>query len=389
MTSLLPRLLALFALALPAALHSENTYSIQPLLDRKAPPPSPLIHDDRRVTFFFRAPQVDEVVLAWGEWKPEQHPMERSTDGLWSVTVGPVEPGLYGYNFIVDGLWVLDRANPTVKAGTVVYSSLVDVPGKPPRFDQRQNVPQGAVHIHHFYAPELDRMRGYRVYTPPGYDPAGEQRYPVLYLRHGMGDHEGNWTQEGRADVILDNLIAAGKAEPMIVVMPNGLLDGSWAGGSMPEGIEGLERELFRDIMLQVEQRYRVKTGPAHTAIAGLSMGGGQSFLIGLRHPERFGWVGDFSSGLLSAVEFKVEERIPGLYDRAEEVNKHYGLIYLACGTDDPRLEGHQELVAELRAHNIDVAYHETPGGHEWSVWREELRNLAQQLFKKSPTKKQ
>ncbi|KAF0095100.1 MAG: esterase [Puniceicoccaceae bacterium 5H] len=379
----LAAILTLTSLTTPftSAATEKNTYSVAGWWDSEHEPFSPVIHEDRSVTFRVRAPDAASVTLALGEWTVEKHELQRGEDGVWSVTVDPLEPEIYGYNFIVDGLPVLDRTNPNVKAGTMVYSSLLEIPGEPPRFYERQNVPQGVTHIHHFDSTAVGEMRSFYVHTPPGYDPDGKTRYPVLYLRHGGGDHAGSWSAEGRAGVILDNLIAKGEAEPMIIVMPYGLLDGSWASGSTQEGIDTLEHELFDDIAPIVQQAYRIEPGAQNTAIAGLSMGGGQAFLMGLHYPERFDWIGDFSSGLLSAVEFDVEDRVPGLLGRADQVNRQFDLIYLACGSDDPRILGHREFAQKLRDAGIEVTFHEMPGGHEWSVWRHELRNFLQRVF--------
>ena len=188
-------------------------------------------------------------------------------------------------------------------------------PGNPPRFDEVRNVPHGALQIRTYTSTPLKESRKLYVYTPPQYDTEPGRRFPVLYLRHGSGDNEENWSDTGRAGVILDNLIAQHKAVPMIIVMPNGDTDGSWAGGSSPEGIELLTQELLTDIIPMIDRTYRVARGRENRAITGLSMGGGQAFTMGLKHMDMFAWVGEFSSGLVSDTEFQLEKYLPGFLE--------------------------------------------------------------------------
>jgi enterochelin esterase-like enzyme len=219
------------------------------------------------------------------------------------------------------------------------------------------------------------------VYTPPQYDLEPNRRFPVQYLRHGSGDNEENWSTTGRAGVILDNLIAQHKAVPMLIVMPNGDTDGSWAGGSSPEGIEMLSQELLSDIIPMIERTYRVAAGRENRAITGLSMGGGQAFTIGLKHLELFAWVGEFSSGLVSDREFRLEKHLPGFVDRPDAVNRKLKLLFLSCGTEDPRYLGQLDLADNLKGHNIRYMWYPTPGVHEWKVWRHALAEFAQKVF--------
>ena len=262
---------------------------------------SPEVHPDRTITFRLRAPEANTVSLSFGGSKP----MTKDATGVWTATAGPMAPEIYQYNFVVDGVRILDPGNPNLKNGRALDASVVEVPGNPPRFDEVQAVAHGAVQIRMYSSTPLKKLRTLYVYTPPQYDTETSRRFPVLYLRHGSGDTEENWSDTGRAGVILDNLIAARKAVPMIVVMPNGDTDGTWGGGSSPEGIELLGQELLTDIMPMIEKVYRVAAGRENRAITGLSMGGGQAFTIGLKHMDLFAWVGEFSSGLVSDTEFR------------------------------------------------------------------------------------
>jgi enterochelin esterase-like enzyme len=338
---------------------------------------SPQVNPDRTVTFRLRAPEASQVSLSFAGSKP----MTKDAAGVWSATVGPLAPEIYQYNFVVDGVRILDPGNPNLKNGRTPDASIVEVPGNPPRFDEVQPVPHGALQIRMYPSTPLKKLRKLYVYTPPHYDTEASRRFPVLYLRHGSGDTEENWSDTGRAGVILDNLIARGKAVPMIVVMPNGDTDGSWAGGSSPEGIELLGQELLTDIIPMIEKTYRVARGRENRAIAGLSMGGGQAFTIGLKHMDQFAWVAEFSSGLVSDTEFRLDHHLPGFLDHPDEVNRKLRLLFLSCGTEDPRYPGQLDLTDLLKAHNIKYAWFPTPGVHEWKVWRNALNEFAQKLF--------
>jgi enterochelin esterase-like enzyme len=181
--------------------------------------------------------------------------------------------------------------------------------------------------------------------------------------------------------VILDNLIAQHKAVPMIIVMPNGDTDGSWAGGSSPEGIDILTQELLSDIIPMIDRTYRVAPGRENRAITGLSMGGGQAFTMGLRHMDLFAWVGEFSSGLVSDTEFHLDKYLPGFLDHPDDVNRKLKLLFLSCGTEDPRYPGQLDLIDNLKQHNIRYVWYPSPGVHEWKVWRHALAEFAQKAF--------
>jgi enterochelin esterase family protein len=339
---------------------------------------SPEIHADGTVTFRIRAPQAAEVSLSLGGSRR----MTKDESGLWSITIGPLEPEIYEYSFLVDGARVLDTANPLLKTGQQVSANLLDVPASPPRFDQAQDVPHGAIHILSYTSTPLKQRRQLYVYTPPQYDADAARRFPVVYLRHGSGDDESTWSIEGRAGVILENLIARGKAVPAIIVMTNGDTDRTWAGGSSPEAMDLLGRELLGDVIPLVEKTYRVAPGREARAIVGLSMGGGQAFTIGLRNPDHFAWVGEFSSGLISEADFQLSKHIPGLLEKPAITNGRFKLLHLACGAEDPRLNGQLNLVDELKAHQIRHVWFQTPGAHEWKVWRHALADFLQKTFR-------
>lgn len=364
------------------ARHPVNTYSIQGWWGPPPPPFSPVVTADGRITFRIKAPKASAINLLFGEWNVTPQPMPKDSSGVWTITINPVPPGIYAYLFSVDGVQTLDFNNPVTKAGTQVYSSIVEVPGTPPRFDQLQQVPHGSLDIISYYAKGLQRMRSMYVYVPPQYFTNPQTSFPVLYLRHGGGDNESSWTQAaGRADVIVENLIAEGKAVPMIIVMTNGLTDGTWAGGSTPKAMNSLEGELLTEVLPLIEKRYKVRQEAAGRAIAGLSMGGGQAFVMGLRHTEKFAWVGEFSAGLLSTVDLNLDTLLPGIVN-AQTLNPNLKLLWIGCGKADPRYIGHLDLIRTLQKRNIRYEFHDGSGGHEWSVWRAQLAGFAQKIFR-------
>jgi enterochelin esterase-like enzyme len=354
--------------------HSSGATSAQPRLI------SPEVKADRTVTFRLRAPQAKEVALSFKGSKP----MTKDESGIWTATIGPLEPEIYQYNFILDGVRILDPANPNIKNGRSLDASVVEISGNPPRFDEIQTVAHGTLGIRTYNSTPLKRLRKLYVYTPPQYDTEPVRRFPVLYLRHGSGDNEENWSDIGRAGVILDNLIARHSAVPMIIVMPNGDTDGTWAGGSSPEAIDLLTEELLIDIMPMIERTYRVAAGRENRAITGLSMGGGQAFTMGLKHLDLFAWVGQFSSGLVSDTDFRLDRHLPGFLDHPQEVNSKLKMLFLSCGTEDPRLPGQLDLTDTLKQHGIRYVWYSTPGAHEWKVWRHALFAFAQKVFQES-----
>jgi len=377
-------LLAIFLIASIAYSKAQtpaNTYSVKSWFGPPAPTFSPVVNSDRTITFRFKAPKATAVDLLFGEWDVKPQTMKKDTAGVWAITTTQLEPGVYSYVYSVDGIQTLDPVNPLTKIGTQIYSSIVEIPGTPPRFDEVQNVPHGTLQIQKYISTALKQLRSLYVYLPADYYSGSLKTYPVLYLRHGAGDNESSWTQaSGKADVIADNLIAAQKAKPMIIVMTNGLTDGSWAGGSSEEGLKKLGDELTTDVIPLIEKTYRVKKDRESRAIAGLSMGGGQSFVIGLRNLDKFSYIGEFSSGLLSDKDLKIDQYVPGVFNAA--LNEKLKLLWIGCGKDDPRYPGHIQLIENLKQHGIKYRSLFIPGGHEWHVWRVQLNDFMQQLFK-------
>ena len=308
--------------------------------------------------------------------------MTNDTKGNWSVTLGPLVPELYGYSFSIDGFQTLDPGNPAVKPARSPRTSILEVPGQPPllhEFDPA--VPHGTVRTHWYQSQSLGRRRGLCVYTPPGYDKS-RKSFPVLYLLHGSGDNEATWMALGRANVILDNLIARKKVKPMIVVMTDGHAYVAQPGISPTNAAvrgraaKDFERDLLEDVMPFVELNYRTVNKRESRAIIGLSMGGGQSLTVGLNHLERFAWVGGMSASAPAT------NAIASVFAYAKGTNKKLKLLWIAIGKDDFLLNRNRPLDEALTASGIHHTFEVTEGTHSWPVWRKYLAVFAPMLFR-------
>lgn len=335
---------------------------------------SPQVLADRRVTFQFRAPKATEVAVA-GQWPNGRAPMAKDANEVWSVTVGPIPAGIWEYGFQVDGVQLIDPGNPAIKPMREPRTSILHIPGEPPLPHDFQEVPHGAVHQHTYRSKALGRLRELVVYTPPSYDKQTDARFPTLYLQHGMGDNQATWVAHGKAHWILDNLMAQGKARPMIVVMMDGHASVERGMAGFQNNTTAFERDLLEDVMPFVETNYRVKTETAGRAIAGLSMGGGQSLTIGLNHLDRFAWVAGFSSAVPS------REAVAGLLNDPAAANAKLKLLWIGVGKDDFLLQRNQEFIGTLKEKDIRHEWHLTDGNHSWPVWRLYLADLAPKLF--------
>jgi enterochelin esterase family protein len=354
---------------------------------------SPEIAPDRHLTFRILATKAEAVRLSAGDI-PGNGPgaeMTKGTNGVWEVTIGPIDPGAYRYNFNVDGVTVIDPRNPATSESNNNVWSLVYVPGSD--FMDTREVPHGAVASVTYYSKTLHRFRRMHIYTPPGYE-LGHGKFPVFYLRHGAGDSDDAWTSVGRAGFILDNLIAAHSAKPMIVVMPAGHTRpfGFGRGGPRPATDEFVQ-DFLDDIMPCVEKNYRVYTDRAHRAIAGLSMGGGQTINIALPHLDQFSYVGVYSSGI-----FGITGRGPGANTNEPQgpsweeqhrtvlddpkLKKGLKLFWFSTGKDDFLIATTRATVEMFQKHGFQPVFHESPGAHTWINWRNYLDEFAPQLFR-------
>jgi len=342
------------------------------------------------ITFRMFAPQAKSVQLR-GEAVTVSGkdfvPMTRDEKGVWSATIRGLRPETYSYIYVVDGAPTMDQRNPGAKVGPRGNSTRFDMPGSPD-FYQYRNVPHGKVEMNWYGSEILKEPRPLWIYTPPGYA-TSNQSYPVLYLLHGSGDLEAGWAEDGRANFILDNLIADGKALPMIVVLPRGHVIAD-RQIDREKNNELLEEVLIREIIPYVDSHYRVRAGSANRAIAGLSMGGGQTLRFGLHHPDRFAWVVGFSSAIRYPDE-TYRTMFANLVADPAKTNKQFKLIMLRCGTKDHLLDASDAFDRFLTANKVRHEYKRTdyesmwPGrrdDHTWPIWRMDLRDVAQVLFR-------
>jgi enterochelin esterase family protein len=367
---------------------------------------SPEIVPNRAIILRYLAPDARQVTVS-GELDGKVHPMTKGADGVWSATIEPLPPDIYTYSFNVDGATALDPHNPNTKLGYVAFgaASVLEVPGEEPQFYDSRPVPHGEVRICPYESKSLGLSRTMWVYTPPGYELGKD--YPVLYLLHGAGDIESGWTLIGRANLILDNLIADGKARPMVVVMPLGhAIQSFWtgpsktvpdpigkafAGGSLDEiltamfsgdgkgGLSPFGRDLIEDVMPLVEKTFKVSAKPDDRAIAGLSMGGGQAINLALNRPGLFRYLAVMSP----AANGKIDQVYPGFFNDPGTANKWFKLLWIGCGREDmltgPGVRAFDEMLTKRRITHI---FKLTEGRHEWTVWRHHLYEVAQLLFR-------
>src|SRR5262245_11377244 len=357
---------------------------------------SPEVTADRRIVLRVLAPQAQMVRLnasdipgvPFGQSAPA---MTKGANGVWEMTVGPVPAGAYRYAFMIDGVATIDPRNPSTSESNNNSWSLVYVPGSDV-FDTR-NVPHGSVAEVNYYSSALKAFRRMHVYTPPGYE-MNSRKYPVFYLLHGAGDSDDSWSTVGRAGFILDNLISAKSAKPMIVVMPAGH---TRAAGNPITSAPGdpFVDDFVKDVMPYVEKNYRVATDRSNTAIAGLSMGGSQTLNIAMAHPDRFAYIGVYSSGLLGvfAVGGRGGAAAPAASGPEEwekrnaealsssSMKKGLKLFWFSTGKDDFLLNNTTATVELFKKHGFTPVYKESAGGHTWLNWRDYLNAFAPQLF--------
>ena len=347
-----------------------------------APAATPTVHPDRSVTFTLAMPHAEHVEVQV-EGFPKPFVMQRDTPaGDWTYTLPPVPPEFYSYSFLVDGTNVVDPHNVVTKPSAFRVQSAFLVPGH--QSWELQDVPHGTVHHHEYTSAIVKRTSDYYVYTPPNYDPG--KKYPVLYLLHGYSDEADAWTSFGKANTILDNLIAAGKAKPMVVVMPLGygdmeMIRRGWIAWQDPalvaRNFQLFGQALYREVMPRVTAEYSLSPDRNDHALAGLSMGGAETLLIGLNHPQDFAWIGAFSAGGIGSANFA--PLFPSLTGTA--FNPGNRLLWISVGTEDGLLEPNRKFITYLRDQGIHPQAIETPGMHAWMVWRDNLAHFAPLLF--------
>ncbi len=342
---------------------------------------SPEVHDDNTVTFRYLAPDAKEVKLN-GQFQKEDVSLTKDTVGIWSVTVGPINPDMYPYHFIVDGVRVADPRNSAIFPNEGFQNSILEVTGEQPLVHTIQDVPHGVVSYRYYYSAELG-IRSVVIYTPPGYDANSSKEYPVLYLLHGTTDTEETWTKVGRANIILDNLIHQGKAEPMVIVMPYGRAYPviSKYSGSLRnwENLQEFKKDFLNNLVPFVEQNYRVKTDKDSRAIAGFSGGGGTSLYLGLNNQKMFSWVVGFAPGMR---EEEFDRNNEFAFANPQLTNQNLNLFWIGVGREDFLFTVNEKYMQILDEKGIEYESFLTDGGHTWMNCKLFLSTVAQKLFK-------
>jgi enterochelin esterase-like enzyme len=346
------------------------TCSFALLAQRPPRPSSPDVNPDQSVTFRYYAPDAKEVLLH-GEFLEKPIPLLKGDDGIWEVQVPPVLPNIYPYFFKEDGVHLADPNNTRIFANERFKRSIVDIPGDEPLIHSMQDVPHGKIHYEYYNSASLGRTREVLVYTPPSFDPKNGKKYPVLYLIHGGSDTQETWTKVGNANFIADNLIAQGKAEEMIIVMPY--------GNVRPSPMEDFTKDVVNDILPFIEKAYPVYTDSKNRAVAGFSVGGGQTLNIGLTNTDKFSYICSYAP-YTATPEFK--KNFDNWSPDAKKMNEQLKLFTVSVGTEDFLFESVQENLAMFNQKGINVQPIIVSGGHTWMNCKLFLSKSLQQVFK-------
>lgn len=336
----------------------------------------PLILPDHRVMFQVKAPDAQKVQIDLGK----KYNLVKGQDGLWNVVTDSIGEGFHYYSLIIDGFTTADPASESFY-GMGRMASGIEIPFAGGDYYAVKDVPHGDLRLRKYYSTVTQSWRQMWIYAPPGYDFNANEKYPVLYILHGGGEDERGWATQGKTDMIMDNLIAAKKALPMLIVMP----DANFAGGGFgEEGLKTFEKEMEQCVIPFVEKNYRVKNNAGYRALAGLSMGGINTLYTGLYHTTLFSYLGVFSSGwIVPAQNAIANAQYEYLKQNSSKINKDLRLFWLSeGGKEDIAYKNGQVMLAKLDELNIKHRYYEYPGGHTWPVWRNALYNFAPLLFK-------
>ncbi len=331
---------------------------------------SPIINPDKSVTFNFVAPNAKQVLLN-GEFQDDDKPMTNDGTGMWTITTPPIKPDIYPYCFIVDGVQVADPGNEQIFANERFKYSLVNIPGDEPLIHSLQDVPHGDIIYCNYFSETLDMFRPLVIYTPPGYKKNKDKKYPVLYLIHGGSDTQETWFRVGKVNNILDNLIAQGKAEPMVIVMPYA------AAWGFPIG--AFPKDVLNDIIPYVEKNYTVYTDKQHRAVAGFSVGGGQTLNIGLMNTDKFDYVSSYSPYTLTP---EWRGNFENWNPDVEKMNKDLKLFSISVGEDDYLFESIERAINLYKDKGFDMDIFITDGAHTWMNCKKFIARTAQQIFK-------
>lgn len=341
----------------------------------------PRIMPDLSVLFRIKAPNATKLQVDLGK----KYDMERGDNGIWTLRTEPQVPGFHYYSLIVDGVMVSDPMTETF-FGSGGFRSAIEVPEAGLEYLQVQNVPHGEVRTLKYYSNYMKIWREINIYTPPSYNSDCDKKYPVVYIQHGGGEDHRAWVHQGRLATILDNLIAEGKAEPMIVVCSNSNIAGSAPAGYNWKAMQPFNEELMGSIIPFVDANYRTMADSKHRAMCGLSMGGGQSLYIGLHNLDVFSAIGIFSTGVFGgiggAATKDLDSEIPGLLSSSRTFNEKLDVFMITCGEQDMRIDYTKKAVDQMRENGLNVVFESFPGDHEWQVWRKSFRSFAMLIFK-------
>lgn len=332
---------------------------------------SPEVHSDNTVTFKYYSRTAQKVSLS-GEFLSANQAMTKDTSGIWSITVGPIRPDIYPYFFVVDSVQVADPNNTYIFANERFKRSIVDIPGNTPLVHSLQNVPHGKISYRYYKSNTLGTTRQLLVYTPPGFNPNGKIKYPVLYLIHGGSDTEETWTKVGRANLIADNLIAQDKAVPMIIVMPY--------GNVRPAPMPDFTKDVMKDIIPFIEANYPVLADSKHRAVAGFSVGGGQTLNIGLTNTDKFAYVCSYAP--YTATEEFQKNFGTNYSPNAALINNQLKLFTISVGTEDFLYQSVKQNIAMYESKGLKVKSYIVPGGHTWMNCKQYLATTLQEIFK-------
>jgi len=340
--------------------------------------PYPQITTDSRVMFNIKAPEAKRVQIDLGK----KYDLIKDTAGFWKVTTDSISEGFHYYSLLIDGMAVADPASESFY-GMGRMASGIEIPFSGGAYYALRNVPHGDIRIKKYFSRVTNSWRQFYIYTPPAYDSAVNSSYPVLYILHGGGEDERGWATQGKTDLILDNLIAAQKAKPMLVVMMDGNMSGGGVAGFGERSLQLFERELKEAVMPVVEKNYRIAKGSTNTALAGLSLGGLQTLYAGVRNTQMFSYLGVFSSGWFSNQPALSNPQYEFMKTNAADINKNLKSFWIAMGgKEDIAYNNCKIMMGKFDELGIKYSYSEYPGGHTWPVWRNNLYNFAQLLFK-------
>ena len=335
----------------------------------------PQIFSDNRVAFRIKAPEAQKVQIDLGK----KYDMMKNSEGIWELTTDSLSEGFHYYSLVIDGVSIADPASETFY-GMGRMASGIEVPFRGDRYYEVRDVPHGDIRIKRYYSNVTNSWRNFYMYTPPGYDENIGEKYPVLYIMHGGGEDQRGWATQGKTDLIIDNLLADKKAVPMIIVMVDGNMPLNAFG---EDALKAFEKEMKRNVIPFVEKNYRVKAKAQYRAVAGLSMGGIQTLYVGIRNTDMFSYLGVFSSGWFANQKELTDPQYEYWKNNADKINANLKQFWISQGgKEDIAWQNCQIMRSKLDEMKIKYSYSEYPGGHSWPVWRNNLYNFAQLLFK-------